>query len=164
MSWLDLRSLHHTASELANESQSTGPADANLGHQYQTHSMPSLGLMSGQTPKHEGLDYSLQRSAADVYSSMMPNRTHLANQALSDRRSAPDNQVYSTYDPNHSSAQTHPTLNYPNSGSSAASNPLSSQMNKTSASVASTSPSQSTWTPRHLTRVSWPRIAFALFY
>lgn len=109
--------------------------------------------MSGQTAKHEGLDYSLQRSANDVYSSMIqPNRSHLQNQALTDRRS--DNQVYSAYDPNHSSAQTHSTLNYPNSGSSTASNPLSSQMNKTTASVASTSPSQSTWTPRHLTRVS----------
>lgn len=148
---------------MGSEGQSTGPTDASLSHQYQTHPMPSLSLMSGQTPKHEGLDYTLQRSAADVYSSMIPTRTHLPNQALADRRPTADNQVYSAYDPNHSSAQTHSTLNYPNSGSSTASNPLSSQMNKSSASVASTSPSQSTWTPRHLTRVSFPVIAFARF-
>jgi len=113
--------------------------------------MSGVGIISGQSAKHEGLDYSLQRSATDVYSSMMPTRTHIQNQTLTDRRTGGENQVYNTYDPSHPSAQTHSALNYPNSGSSAP-NPHSQQMNKTGTSGTSTSPPQSTWTPRHLNR------------
>ena len=133
--------------------QNTTTADNNLSHQYSTHSMPGVGLISGQSAKHEGLDYSLQRPGGDVYTSMMPTRTHLQNQTLNDRRPTGESQVYSTYDPSHPTAQTHSALNYPNSGSTAA-NQLS-QMNKNVNSGASTSPPQSTWTPRHLTRVRY---------
>jgi len=148
--------LHHTnAPEMGADPQNTANANSNISHQYQTHSMSGVGIISGQSAKHEGLDYSLQRSATDVYSSMMPTRTHIQNQTLNDRRTGGENQVYNTYDPSHPSAQTHSALNYPNSGSSAP-NPHSQQMNKTGTSGTSTSPPQSTWTPRHLNRVSLP--------
>ncbi|XP_054160302.1 aryl hydrocarbon receptor nuclear translocator homolog isoform X2 [Oppia nitens] len=145
------KSLHHSSgNEMANDQQNTVTTDANIGHQYQPHSMTGVGIIPGQT-KHEGLDYSLQRPPNDVYSSMMSTRGHIPNQNMNDRRTANDNQVYNAYDPSHSTAQTHSALNYPNSGTNA-SNSLSQQMNKTGVSGSSTSPPQSTWTPRHLTR------------
>ncbi|CAG2164382.1 unnamed protein product [Oppiella nova] len=87
------KSLHHTnAPEMGADPQNTANANSNISHQYQTHSMSGVGIISGQSAKHEGLDYSLQRSATDVYSSMMPTRTHIQNQTLTDRRTGGENQ------------------------------------------------------------------------
>lgn len=138
---------------MANSDHQNPGSDSSIAHQYQTHSMTS-GLLSGsQQVKPEGLDYSLQRSSGDIYTSMMPPaRSHIPNQGLGDRRSTNSNQVYGTYD---HTTQSHATLNYgtPNATNSLGASNALSQMSKAANSGASNSPPQSTWTPRHLTRV-----------
>lgn len=138
---------------MTNDHQNQTSTDANLSHQYQAHPISNVGILPGQQTKPEGLDYTLQRSG-DVYSSMITtNRTHLQPANIGDRRAPNPGQVYATYD--QTSAQSH-SLNYGATTSPAsnlgASNTLS-QMSKAANTAASNSPPQSTWTPRHLTRV-----------
>jgi len=132
-----------------------------MTHQYDPMTGGPRLLSGAQQPKPEGIDYSLQRSG-DVYSSMIPqNRSHLSNQAMTDRRTTPSaNQVYGSYDP--ASTQPSQVMNYtPNTntttvppGNIATSNTLS-QMSKTANSRNTPSPSQpmAGWPPRSLQRV-----------
>jgi len=93
-----------------------------------SHPMAS-GIMQS-APKHEGVDYSLQRGQ-DMYM-MSQQRSHLPS---SDRR--PQSHSYVGYD-------THGMSGYPSSQTTPST--ISSGQMKTS------SPPQNTWTPRHLQR------------
>ncbi|KAI1301497.1 Aryl hydrocarbon receptor nuclear translocator -like protein [Halotydeus destructor] len=139
------KGLHHGSDVSDHQSP-----EASVTSQYQSHNMPSL--VSHHQAKPEGLDYSLQRPG-DVYSSMMSQgRSYLPpNQGMPDRRSNLP-QVYPGYD---NPAQGH-ALSYgsgSNSSGSVGTPSTLSQMSKVAANTsASSSPPQSTWTPRHLQR------------
>ena len=112
------------------------PSESSLtSSHYTTNSMS--GIMS--THKHEGVDYSSQRSSqptTDMYN-MMSGQPRMS----ADRRSQSTSHSYSGYE------HPHAMSSYASSGSN--SSHASSQMNKTTSS-----PPQNTWTPRHLQRVS----------
>ena len=124
----------HEGSQSASESSLSSS-------QYAPHSM--TGLMAGH--KHEGIDYSSQRSSqgTDMYNMMSQQRSHLTP----DRRSqSAAHSAYTGYE----HAASHSMAGYAGSGGSNSSHAVpSTQMSKTS------SPPQNTWTPRHLQRVSF---------
>ena len=121
--------------------------------QYASHAM-TAGLMQ-QAQKHEGLDYSLQRSQ-DMYMQMSQQRSHLQAQGLSERRPQSNHSAYGAYD---HPAPAHVMPGYGNSNQTVQSSLPPPQLSKASSA---SPPQNTTWTPRHLQRVSIFRSMFRL--
>lgn len=131
----------------ADGSEHTNSCDATVlpASQYPSHQMAS-GLIQ-QPPKHEGLDYSLQRSQ-EMYMQMSQQRSHIPAQGLNERRPQSNHSSYAGYE--HPSP-THVMSGYGSSNQSVQVPLSAAPISKTSSS----SPPQNTWTPpRHLQRVS----------